>query len=87
MADKFEHQAPGLTSPGLSAFAINPSNGNDLPQVTRALYVGAAGNVRVELVDGSEATFRSMQPGMMYPLRIRKVFSTGTSADDLIGIS
>ena len=86
MADKFEHQPPGLTSPGIDAFAVTPSNGNDLPQVTRALYVGGAGSVRVELVSGSEATFEAMQAGIMYPLRVRKVFSTGTSAQSLVGI-
>ncbi|MEM8956569.1 MAG: hypothetical protein AAGC86_02020 [Pseudomonadota bacterium] len=86
MADKFEHQTPGLTSPGIDAFAVTPSNGNDLPQVTRALYVGGAGSVRVELVSGSEATFEAMQAGIMYPLRVRKVFSTGTSAQSLVGI-
>ena len=87
MADKYEHQAPGLNSPGIDAFAVSPSNGNDLPQVTRALYVGVAGDVRVELMSGTEATFPAMQAGVMYPLRVRKVFSTGTSAQGLVGVS
>ena len=85
MADKYESQTPGLTSPGIDAFSITPSSA-DLPQVTRALYVGSAGDVRVELVSGAEIKFKAMQPGMLYPLRIRKVLVNGTTAGSLIGI-
>lgn len=86
MADKYERQAPGLTSPGIEAFPVAPSNSANLTHVTRALYVGSTGDVRLELVDGSEVTFRAMQAGMMYPLRVRKVFRGGTTADNLIGV-
>lgn len=85
MADKFETQTPGLTSPGIDAFSISPSN-NDLPQVTRALYVGNGGNVRVELVSGTQVSFNAMQTGMLYPLRIRKVLNGGTTATGLVGV-
>lgn len=86
MVDKYEGQQPGLTSPGIDATPIVPNDNQDLTTISRALYVGSAGDVRVQLVNGSEAVFQSMTPGAFYPLRIRRVFATGTTAGGLISV-
>lgn len=86
MADKYEGQATGLTSPGIDALPVAPNDTVPLAHVTRALYVGVSGDVRVELLSGAVATFQSMQAGGIYPLRVSRVFATGTTASGLIGV-
>lgn len=89
MTDQFEGHAQGLTAPATSALTVTPSDSQDLPTMPRAIYVGGAGALRVELLDapvGSDVTLSALQPGMVYPLRVRKVYATGTTATGLIGL-
>ena len=43
MKDHFSAHAAGLTSPAKHAGAIMPSDAEELPRATRALYVGRGG--------------------------------------------
>ncbi|MEM7523154.1 MAG: hypothetical protein AAF360_05220 [Pseudomonadota bacterium] len=85
MSDKFAGRSPGLASPAEFASAITPSDGSDLPTVSRALYVGVAGDIRVATVGGDVITFRNVQAGML-PVRVRRVYATETTAADLIAV-
>lgn len=87
MTDAFDNHAVGLTSPALTAEEITPDNGTTLAHVTRALYVGQTGNVRVVTAEGDIVTFANMQGGALYPIRVVQVFATGTTAADLVGLS
>ncbi|MEM9969497.1 MAG: hypothetical protein AAF762_00140 [Pseudomonadota bacterium] len=87
MPDAFDGHAVGLTSPAQRAEAITPDNGSDLTTVTRALFVGQSGNVRVRTAEGDVITFANMQGGVFYPIRVAQVFATGTTASDLVGLS
>lgn len=86
MADFFEHHQPGLSSPAAGAFAIVPDDAAPLPGVTRAIYVGGAGDIRITLLNGQTVTLRAVQPGAIYPVRCTHVRSGGTTAADLIGL-
>ncbi len=85
--DAFENHAPGLTSPAASGAAITPDDGADLPQATRCLYVGGAGDIRVTLISGDTVTLTEAIAGALYPLRITRVLATGTTATGLIGLA
>lgn len=87
MSDSFATHQPGLTSPAEAAFAVTPADGTDLPRATRAIYIGASGALRVTLLSGETVTFVGMQAGMVYPLRLRRVLATGTTAGGLVGLS
>lgn len=87
MSDAFSGQAPGLTSPAILPEAIVPSDTAELVALTRALYVGQTGNVRVRLASGPTVTFPNMQGGAIYPIRVRQVLATGTTAGGLVGLS
>lgn len=87
MSDTFQNHAPGLTAPASHAEAITPSDSVPLARVTRALYVGSGGDVRVRMVSGQIVTFRGVQGGMFYPVRVEQVMATGTTATDLMGMS
>jgi hypothetical protein len=51
--------------------------------VTRALWVGGAGDLRVKLLDGQTVTIPSANVGW-HPLRVRQVFATGTTATNIV---
>jgi hypothetical protein len=84
MADAFLKDVPDLESPGIGAFEITPSDSTVFDQPTRALWVGTQGNLKVQLVGGSVVTFKNMI-GLL-PVRVNKVFSTGNTAADIVGV-
>jgi hypothetical protein len=49
------------------------------------LYVGGAGDVAVKGADGVSATFPGVPAGVILPLKIVQVLSTGTTATNLVG--
>jgi hypothetical protein len=85
MTDTFKTFARSLTSPPEHAVEIAPSDTKILPHVTRALYVGGAGDVSLRMMSGAEVVLRGLQAGSLLPLRIDMVKSVGTSATGLIG--
>lgn len=86
MADEFRGREPGLTAPSSSAFEITPDDGSDLQNVTRGLYVGSSGDVRVLMLgDDTPVTFTGLAGGVTHAKRIRRVYATGTTATGLIG--
>lgn len=87
MQDAFAGHVAGLTAPATEAEPISPSDGEELGTVTRALYVGQPGTVRLRLLSGATVTLANMQGGMLYPIRARQVFATGTTAADIVGLS
>lgn len=67
------------------AFAITPSNSANLANVA-VVYVGVAGNVRVTTAQGDDVTFLGLVAGTVIPVQVLKVWSTSTTATNLIGI-
>ncbi|MCK5292788.1 MAG: hypothetical protein KAR39_12335 [Thermoplasmata archaeon] len=86
MVDKFEHYSEGLESPASNAMAIIPSDTIDLEQTTRGLYVGSSGNVKVTMAGGQTILFGGLLAGMIYPLRVTRVYLTDTEATGIVGV-
>ena len=86
MKDDFSRHGSSLTSPPTAAEAIVPDNEADLAYATRALYVGEGGDVAVQLMSGDTITLANAQSGTVYPMRVRRVLATGTTADLLVGL-
>ncbi|MBI1173373.1 hypothetical protein GC209_18450 [bacterium] len=87
MADDFANYTSGLDSPAAHAFAITANDSADLALTTRAIYVGGSGDVRVKTVGGGTVTFSGVSAGVILPVRINRVYVTGTTATNLIGLS
>jgi hypothetical protein len=87
MLDPFRRHETSLTSPAERAEAIVPSDSTELSQATRAIYVGGTGDLRVRMLSGATVTFANIQGGMSYPLRLRQIMATGTTATGLVGLS
>lgn len=82
--DDFKGYSPSLQSPATHAVAVTPDDATDLGHLTRALYVGTGGDVRVTLADGSAVTFVNMVQGW-HPMRVVRVWASGTTADHMMG--
>lgn len=72
-----------VTSPITGAAAVTPDDATDLPETTVSLFVGTAGTLKVTFEDGSTVTYAAITAGR-HPLRVKRVWSTGTSAANLV---
>lgn len=69
--------------------SITPHDDNQLARVSKGLFVGpnggGAGNLAVMWRDGTTTTLTALPPGV-YPFRVRKVLSTGTTATGIVAL-
>jgi hypothetical protein len=72
--------------PASGAVEVTPSDGSDLAVFTRGIYVGASGDVVVTTVGGNVVTFVGLAAGMIHPICARRIWSTGTTATDIVGV-
>lgn len=86
MIDKFSKYSRSLVSPAENAADIIPDDASDISNVTRALYVGDAGNLCVKMLGGGTATFANVPSGTLIPLRVTRVLATGTTATAILGL-
>jgi hypothetical protein len=69
------------------AASVTPNDSVNLTRgVTKGLYVGAQGDVRVTMQDGSIVTFNAIAPGVIHPISVTKVFATGTTASMILAV-
>lgn len=74
------------TIPGEGAAAVTPNDSTDLTVIARALYIGGAGDVKIDAADGSTVTFSGVFAGSILPVRAARVYSTGTTATNIVAI-
>lgn len=82
--DQWSNAAGGVEGPVVDAAAVTPSDTTDLAFVTRALYVGVAGDVVVITQKGTTVTLGSLAAGMWHPIRVSRVLATGTTAGAIL---
>lgn len=85
MTDTFENHVRSLTSPLEHGMNVVPDDSEDLPFVTRAIYVGGAGNLALRLQDGTELVLENVAAGSLLPIRAARVLASGTSATGVAG--
>jgi hypothetical protein len=85
-SDLFSTHQPGLASPYTHAAAVTPHNTDELTHVSRALYVGTAGTLKVTTVSGEEVSFGAVTAGSLIPVRVKIVWATGTSASNIVSL-
>ncbi len=86
MKDDFSSYDPGLTAPAAAADMITPSDTEELESVTRAIYLGLDGDLNVVMKSGDTVLLRNLQGGVFYPLRVKQILATGTTAVDIVGL-
>ena len=85
MADTFSSHAESLNTPPSHLLAVTPNDATDLPFASRGLNVAQAGTVRVTTVGGSTATV-SIAAGIVLPIRVTRVWATGTTAAGIVAM-
>ena len=85
MPDPFSDRMRSPRDPAVTVFDIVPDDGTDLIHVTTSLNVATPGTVRVTTVDGSTADL-SLHPGQAFPVRVQRVWQTGTTATGIRGL-
>lgn len=70
------------------ATAIVPSDVADLPApgISEGIYVGAAGDLTVDLAGGENSVLFTAAPVGILPIRVTRVRATGTTAINLLQI-
>lgn len=88
MPDYFGYHDIMLDSPAVAAVAVTPDDATDLATVTRSLYVGGTGDVRVILSWNTAAvTFAAVPAGTFLPIRAKRILLTGTTATNILALS
>jgi hypothetical protein len=86
MTDRYETWATGITAPAGHGFAVTAHDANDLPETTRALYVGGGGTIALVLASGATITLSGVPSGALLPIRACRVLATGTTATAMVGL-
>lgn len=79
MPDDFARIPRTLESPATRFEVATPSDTATLNRPSRALYIGGAGRVVVEDMDGNEAIFAGATAGSVLPIRVRRVRNSATT--------
>lgn len=75
------------TRPAASAAAVTPSDSTPLAYNCRSLYIGVGGNVAVRFPgEPSAVTFVGVAAGTVLPVQARYVYSTGTTATNIVAL-
>ncbi|MEM9579040.1 MAG: hypothetical protein AAF891_00015 [Pseudomonadota bacterium] len=86
MQDQFKNVSPSMESPASRLFAITPSDSEDLDLPTTAINVQTSGTVRVTTLAGDVGDV-FIAAGIPFPIRVTRVWSTGTTATGIRGLS
>ena len=76
----------GIGQPAGNLLAITPSDAAELEYLVRGIYVGGAGDLTVMTLGGTIGVFVGVTAGSIIPVLAIKVYSTGTSASNLLGM-
>ena len=83
LVDTFQQYTPGLESPASHLATVVPSDTTDLAVTSRALNVAQSGFVRVTTIGGDVETV-FVAAGSAFPVRAQRIWSTGTTATNVV---
>lgn len=66
--------------------AVTKSDTDDLTHVSLGLFVGGAGDVKVNTKGGETITMVAVPAGSYIPLRVSRVWSTNTTATNIVAL-
>ena len=76
----------GYDAPAENVNSVTPADGSDLAHVSRALYIGGTGDVKIDTISGDTVTFTGVLAGSFLPIRVARVYSTGTTATNILSV-
>lgn len=86
--DTYAAFAASPSAPARRLQAVTPTDGADLPSLAKALFVGAAGDLRIVPVAsvGGEAVTLKNHPIGYVAVQTRRVMATGTTAAHIVAL-
>jgi hypothetical protein len=72
-------------SPSEYPFSITPNDNADLAQITRAVILANGGTLKITRLDNSTDTLTL--PAGSFPMKVRRVWATGTTATGISGLA
>ena len=76
-----------ILAPALSFALITKHDSTDIPTgMTRAIYVGGAGDIAAVDKDDTAVVFSAVPAGTILPIRVRRVNSTSTTATLMVAL-
>jgi hypothetical protein len=73
------------TESAIGASAVTPSDSAQIAP-TRGVFVGGAGDLRVDMANGDTVTFAGLAAGSVVPIQVTKVYSTSTTATSILAL-
>lgn len=70
--------------PAINGTVVTPSDSVDLPNATKWLYIGGAGNVKVTLLGGDTLLLTALAVGVLHRIAVTRVWSGTTTATAII---
>lgn len=74
-----------MTRPYQDAVAVTPDDTNGLTTPSNALMATASGNIVAVMLSGSTVTL-ALTAGTVYPLMVKQIKATGTTATGIIAL-
>lgn len=68
---------------GVNSITPDDSNDIDTSKGARSVYVGTTGNVKVTFFDGTVQTLPNLAAGVHHPMKVKRIWSTGTTASNI----
>jgi hypothetical protein len=71
------------TVPFTEIYDVTPSDSTDLTKPARALYVGVGGDLKITTIGDTTATMVGVPSGSYVLGQVKRVWATGTTAEDI----
>ena len=90
MVDQSHFSESAQQSPAANAIAVTPDNTDfTQDQFTRGVYVGTTGDLGVRMAGNLgdvDVVFIAVPAGMLLPIRVKQIRTTGTTASNIIAL-
>ncbi|MEM9700241.1 MAG: hypothetical protein AAF943_15790 [Pseudomonadota bacterium] len=81
---QFSNHEPEIIAPISAGEAATP--GTDFRSISRGIFIGGTGDIRLRMKNGEELLFRNAQAGVVYPFQAQQVVASGTTASDIVAL-
>ena len=69
----------------LSMKPVTPNN-NVTFEGTIGLYLGVSGDVTFDTANGDKVTLKNLASGVIHPISVTRIYLTGTTATNIVGV-
>lgn len=85
-SDDFVSQPVIMTYSARNLEVVVPDDSTELARVSRALWVGTAGNITVLTASDQVVLIKNVPGGTLLPIQIKRVNNTATTASNMVSL-